>query len=423
MPHSKDSKKLNSKSNKKSKINSRTKSKSSKSKNKNKNSGSHHGHHHHKHHHHLHHHGQKQSSKGMSVGSKARSNQTTSKASKSRVSQSRGHKFVLKGKMPPSTKDNIVGPSRMLPDQMTTIYTVPDEHFKTEEDVVKFNNYEILEQIGKGGFAVVYKAKNTETGQLCACKTVQVSNQDAVLEMKNELFIMEMVDNPFAIKLYLHFLVNQTLYIFMQLADAGCFGKMLEKDGVLDEDEARYYFAQMCCGVSHMHERNIAHRDIKPANFLMANHPSGKKIVLISDYGLSRVVHQTDSGRKPVMYTTQCGTPAYMAPEILSGNEYNCYLVDIWSLGVTLYATLNLMTPFNVDQEDYGVKSMMEGRWNWTDQVKAAPSDGLNEIMTGMLQADPNKRFTMQKVVVHKWLADEYQKVQKLQSKKSSSKK
>ncbi len=105
----------------------------------------------------------------------------------------------------------------------------------------------------------------------------------------------------------------------------------------------------------------------------MAEHQSGKKIVLVSDYGLSRIVHK--EGNRPILYTTQCGTPAYMydwlideedrenwlnrllnlshcrAPEILSGADYNCYLADVWSLGCTLYAMLNLMTPFNVDGE------------------------------------------------------------------------
>ena len=92
---------------------------------------------------------------------------------------------------------------------------------------------------------------------------LHAANKDAVIEMKNELFIMEMVDNPFAVKLYLHYLVNETLYIFMQLADAGSFGKLLEKGGVLDEKESQFYFAQMICGVNHMHACNIAHRDIK----------------------------------------------------------------------------------------------------------------------------------------------------------------
>lgn len=81
---------------------------------------------------------------------------------------------------------------------------------------------------------------------------------------------MEMVDNPFAVKLYMHFLVSEKLFIFMQLADAGSFGKLLEKGGALDEKESKFYFAQMACGVNHMHLCNIAHRDIKPAVSFLA---------------------------------------------------------------------------------------------------------------------------------------------------------
>lgn len=99
------------------------------------------------------------------------------------------------------------------------------------------------------------------------------------------------------------------------MADAGSFGKLLEKGGALDEKDSKFYFAQMVCGVSHMHTCNVSHRDIKPANFLMAEHPSGKKIVMVSDYGLSRVVHKDGKGG-PVMYTTQCGTPAYMLVDL-----------------------------------------------------------------------------------------------------------
>lgn len=346
---------------------------------------------------------------------------TKAKAVSTRAEDSMAHRFVLKGKLPPKINDGIASPSRLLPDQMTTIYTIPNEYFDTEEEVCQFNGYEVLEQIGQGGFAVVYKARNTKTGQLCACKTVKVKDQDAILEMKNELFIMEMVENPFAIRLYLHYLVNQTLYIFMQLADAGSFGKMLEKYGALSEDDARYYFAQMCCGVAHMHARDIAHRDIKPANFLMAEHQSGRKIVLISDYGLSRVVHRNSDG-SPMLYTTQCGTPAYMAPELLSGKSYNCYLADVWSLGVTLYAMLVLMTPFNVENDDYGVQSMVEGDWDWlTAEMRAPPSQGLDDLTTEMLNPNPDSRISMSKVTTHRWLAGEYKSIQQMEPPKGSS--
>lgn len=211
---------------------------------------------------------------------------------------------------------------------------------------------------------------------------------------------------------------------------------MLEKEGVLDEKDSKFYFAQMCAGVENMHHCNVAHRDIKPANFLMANHPSGKKICMVSDYGLSRVVHKDASG-KALMYSTQCGTPIYMydkhvfcflykdlsisttclfsrAPEILQGKEYSCYLVDVWSLGVTLFAMLNLMTPFNCEVDDGGVKQMLEKDWEFTDKMKAPASEDLKSIMSGLLEPDFSKRLTMKGAVSHKWLSTDYEDVKKL---------
>ena len=102
------------------------------------------------------------------------------------------------------------------------------------------------------------------------------------------------------------------------------------------------------------------------------------------------------------------------APEILSGNSYNCYLVDVWSLGVTLYAMLNLMTPFNVDTDDYGVKAMTERDWDFSDDMKAPPSDGLKSIMKGMLEPEPDKRLSMKATASHQWLAADYKAIEKL---------
>ena len=110
----------------------------------------------------------------------------------------------------------------------------------------------------------------------------------------------------------------------------------------------------------------------------------------------------------------------------MSGAEYNCYLVDVWSLGVTLYAMLNLMTPFNVDTDDYGVKAMTEKDWDFSDQMKDKPSEDLKSFMSGMLEPEPKKRLDMNGASSHKWLAADFESVKKLPesagSKKSSKK-
>ena len=103
------------------------------------------------------------------------------------------------------------------------------------------------------------------------------------------------------------------------------------------------------------------------------------------------------------------------APEILQGKEYNCYLVDVWSLGCTLFAMLNLMTPFNCEAEDGGVKQMLDKDWEFsTEKMKAPPSEDLKSLMSGLLEPDFSKRLTMKGAVSHKWLSADYEEVKKM---------
>lgn len=104
----------------------------------------------------------------------------------------------------------------------------------------------------------------------------------------------------------------------------------------------------------------------------------------------------------------------YRAPEILQGKEYSAFLVDVWSLGVTLFACLNLMTPFNCEVDDGGVKQMLDKDWEFTDKMKAPASEELKSIMSGMLEPDFSKRLTMKGTISHKWLSADYENVKKL---------
>lgn len=104
----------------------------------------------------------------------------------------------------------------------------------------------------------------------------------------------------------------------------------------------------------------------------------------------------------------------------MQGKEYNCYLVDVWSLGCTLFAMLNLMTPFNCESEDGGVKQMLAKDWEFTDKMKAPASEDLKSLMAGLLEPDFGKRLTMKGAVSHKWLSGDYEEVKKMVGSKGS---
>jgi hypothetical protein len=125
---------------------------------------------------------------------------------------------------PPKTKyiEQVSSPSALETEELTTIYKLPTADFKTVSQVLKHEGYELLEQIGEGEYVVVKKAKYLETGAIIACKIVNL-NRDSrrakrMLDAKNELFILVKVIHPHIIRMYTHFIIDNNLYIFMELA-------------------------------------------------------------------------------------------------------------------------------------------------------------------------------------------------------------
>ncbi len=178
------------------------------------------------------------------------------------------------------------------------------------------------------------------------CKAIDlgVADWDSVkmMDVKNELFIMSKVKHLYIIKVHDHFMTvtdtGRRLHIFMALADGGNLAKYIAKrfsekgsNGSvmtqLPEKDGKSYFAQILCGLAHLHLLGISHRDIKLQNVLLSKCDqsiSGDYTLLISDFGLSRVVHHKAGGAVE-NNTTYCGTPIHMAPEILLYKAYNSF--------------------------------------------------------------------------------------------------
>lgn len=203
-------------------------------------------------------------------------------------------------------------PSAIDTAQLTTIYHVPDDKYDQPEDVLKDRGIELLEMFDEGGFAKVYKARRlNQPNQLMACKMVDIGtdlNDNAKLsDVKNELFVLEKVKHPHLVSLWEHFIINEHLYIFMDYADFGnLYRYMYLRGSPMAEDEAKKPFSQIVSGVAYMHAKNIAHRDLKLSNILLKTLPDASIVILIADFGLSRVVYRRKTGL--LTCKSYCGT-------------------------------------------------------------------------------------------------------------------
>ncbi|KAH1245107.1 CBL-interacting serine/threonine-protein kinase 8 [Glycine soja] len=201
--------------------------------------------------------------------------------------------------------------------------------------VRKVGKYEIGRTIGEGTFAKVKFAQNTETGESVAMKVLDRSTiikHKMVDQIKREISIMKLVRHPYV-------LASRTkIYIILEFITGGELFDKIIHHGRLSEADSRRYFQQLIDGVDYCHSKGVYHRDLKPENLLLNSLGNIK----ISDFGLSAFPEQGVS-----ILRTTCGTPNYVAPEVLSHKGYNGAVADVWSCGVILFVLLAGYLPFD----------------------------------------------------------------------------
>lgn len=205
----------------------------------------------------------------------------------------------------------------------------------------KVGKYEVGRTIGEGTFAKVKFARNAETGENVAIKVLAkttILKHKMVNQIKREISIMKIVRHPNIVRLH-EVLASQTkIYIVLELVTGGELFDKIVHQGKLDERESRRYFQQLIDAVDYCHSKGVYHRDLKPENLLL----DSKGDLKVSDFGLSALPRQGDR----LLHTT-CGTPNYVAPEVLSHQGYDGSAADIWSCGVILYVLMAGHLPFN----------------------------------------------------------------------------
>lgn len=192
------------------------------------------------------------------------------------------------------------------------------------------------------------------------------------------------------IRIFETFETQNYILIVMEYICGGDLLSFVRKRAKLNEATAKYIFRQIIEGLQYLHSQNIVHRDIKLDNILI----DLTNTVKICDFGVSRQI------KKGQIMHDQCGTPAYIAPEILLNNGYEGFGVDIWSAGVVLYTMLAGMVPFKHKYLNDLQISIMQGKYEDIENISLEAMD----LIKGILQTDPSKRLKIEDILNHEWL-------------------
>ncbi|KAL9658933.1 hypothetical protein QQ045_002841 [Rhodiola kirilowii] len=202
--------------------------------------------------------------------------------------------------------------------------------------------YELVKDIGSGNFGVARLMRNKETKELVAMKYIERGHKIDE-NVAREIINHRSLRHPNIIRFKEVVLTPTHLAIVMEYAAGGELFERICNAGRFSEDEARYFFQQLTSGVNYCHSLQICHRDLKLENTLLDGSPAPRLKICDFGYSKSSLLHSRPK--------STVGTPAYIAPEVLSRREYDGKLADVWSCGVTLYVMLVGAYPFE-DQED-----------------------------------------------------------------------
>ncbi|BAT81669.1 CBL-interacting serine/threonine-protein [Vigna angularis] len=262
----------------------------------------------------------------------------------------------------------------------------------------KVGKYEIGRTVGEGTFAKVKFAQNTETGESVAMKVLDRSTiikHKMVDQIKREISIMKLVRHPYVVRLYEVLASRTKIYIILEFITGGELFDKIVSHGRLSEVDCRRYFQQLIDGVDYCHSKGVYHRDLKPENLLLDSQGNIK----ISDFGLSAFPEQGVS-----MLRTTCGTPNYVAPEVLSHKGYNGAPADVWSCGVILYVLLAGYLPFDELDLTTLYSKIEKAQFSCPTWFPV----GAKSLLHRILDPNPENRITIQQIRNDEWFQKEY---------------
>ena len=290
------------------------------------------------------------------------------------------------------------------------------KHHEYPSTKINFYNYGRL--IGQGAFGKVNIGLNVLSGRIVAIKSFikdELKNSENMDKILYETNLMRKLNHPNITKILETFEDDKYIFIIMEYINGGNLFSFVKKRRKLSEKISKFLFRQIIEGIQHIHSKKIVHRDIKLENILI----DLNNRIKICDFGIGVMLDSEDE-----LIREQCGTPMYMAPEIILNSKkkgYKGYPVDIWSAGICLYIMLSGTLPFNYknndnDKEKYEMNNnsiSLSNNNNYDLQysiinknpkkIKKISSEA-RDLLHGLLNKDPNKRLTIDEILEHPWL-------------------
>jgi len=262
------------------------------------------------------------------------------------------------------------------------------------------DRYELGKIIGRGAFSVVKVGISKATKKKCAvkCITKKLIDKKEMTLLEREIDIMRKLRHPHIIQLIEVVDTAETLYLVLEFASGGELFDAIVNRGSYSETDAAKLIKQILEAILYIHNHGIAHRDLKPENLLLSNETSEPEHIKIADFGLSK-----EFGVEQM--ATSCGTPDYVAPEVLSGEVYDKE-VDIWSIGVITYVLLCGFPPFFGETQKELFENILSGNYDFPNPEWAGVSDDAKNFIKKMLVVNPEKRYTAEQCLKDKWLMD-----------------
>eukprot|EP00948_MAST-09A_sp_MAST-9A-sp1_P002566 g2566.t1 len=260
------------------------------------------------------------------------------------------------------------------------------------------DHWELDVELGSGRYGIVRRAWKVgePRDQSYAVKTVpknRVGNMDV---LRNEIKLLSTLDHPNIVKFISMYEDNRHLHIVTPEYSGGeLFDRIVNQgEGTFSEKQAAIYVKSILEAINYCHSNKIAHRDIKPENLILKE-PNSEELVLI-DFGMSRIYDDEE------VFTSQCGSPSYVAPEVLKGAyTQSC---DLWSIGVITYILMTGEPPFIGDSDQETMSKVRDGKYEMNQAEWDYVSDSAKDLVKKLMCTDVNQRLTAEQALSHPWI-------------------